>query len=343
MSVKQALACAVEGEEVEPRLLEAAFAQIMAGEARPSQISALLVALRMKGESVSEIVAAARALRAAAVSLPPALPQTVDTCGTGGSGRGSFSISTTAAFVVAGAGVPVAKHGNRAVTSQTGGSFDTFEALGVRIDLPVEECARVLADVGIAPFFARTAHPAFRHVGPVRAEIGIRTLLNCLGPLVNPLGVQHQIVGVYSAELVEPLAGALGALGARRALVVHGEDGLDELTTAGTSVMAVVEDGAVEMSVVDPEALGLRRASPDQLVGGSAEVNAGILRAVLGGETGAQRDIVCLNAAGALYAACAVNGLEEGLVLAEESLDSGAAARKLSELIERTQAAGLDP
>ena len=338
MSVKQAIACAVEGQDVEPQLLEAAFSQIMAGEATPAQIGALLVALRVKGESVSEIVAAARALRAAAISLPPALPQTVDTCGTGGSGRGSFSISTTAAFVVAGAGVPVAKHGNRAVTSHTGGSFDTFEALGVRIDLPVEECARILAEIGIAPFFARTAHPAFRHVGPVRTEIGIRTLLNCLGPLLNPLGVRHQIVGVYSADLVEPLAGALGALGARRAMVVHGDDGLDELTTTGTSLMAVVEDGAVETSVVDPEALGLRRVKPDQLAGGSAEVNAEILRRVLTGETGAQRDIVCLNAAGALYAACAVESLEQGLVRAEESLDSGAAARKLSELIDRTQA-----
>lgn len=338
MSVKQAIACAVQGQDVEPRLLEAAFSQIMAGEATPAQIGALLVALRMKGESVSEIVAAARALRAAAISLPPALPQTVDTCGTGGSGRGSFSISTTAAFVVAGAGVPVAKHGNRAVTSHTGGSFDTFEALGVRIDLPVEECARILAEIGIAPFFARTAHPAFRHVGPARTEIGIRTLLNCLGPLLNPLGVRHQIVGVYSADLVEPLAGALGALGARRAIVVHGDDGLDELTTTGTSLMAVVEDGAVETSVVDPEALGLRRVKPDQLAGGSPEVNAEILRRVLSGETGAQRDIVCLNAAGALYAACAVQSLEEGLVRAKESLDSGAAARKLSELIDRTQA-----
>ena len=339
MSVKQAIACAVEGEDVEPQLLEAAFSQIMAGEATPAQISALLVALRVKGESVSEIVAAARALRAAAISLPPALPQTVDTCGTGGSGRGSFSISTTAAFVVAGAGVPVAKHGNRAVTSHTGGSFDTFEALGVRIDLSVDECARILAEIGIAPFFARTAHPAFRHVGPVRTEIGIRTLLNCLGPLLNPLGVQHQIVGVYSADLVEPLAGALGDLGARRALVVHGDDGLDELTTTGSSLMAVVEDGVVKTSVVDPEALGLRRVTPDQLAGGSPEVNAEILRSVLSGEKGAQRDIVCLNAAGALYAACATESLEQGLVRAEESLDSGEAARKLSELIERTQAA----
>jgi anthranilate phosphoribosyltransferase len=202
----------------------------------------------------------------------------------------------------------------------------------------MEECARILAEIGIAPFFARTAHPAFRHVGPVRTEIGIRTLLNCLGPLLNPLGVRHQIVGVYSADLVEPLAGALGALGARRAMVVHGDDGLDELTTTGTSLMAVVEDGAVETSVVDPESLGLRRVSPDELAGGSPEVNAEILRRVLNGEKGAQRDIVCLNAAGALYAGCAVESLEEGLVRAEESLDSGAAAGKLSELIHRTQA-----
>ncbi|MEE3326936.1 MAG: anthranilate phosphoribosyltransferase [Myxococcota bacterium] len=340
MSVSEALVAAVAGRDVEADLLEGAFSEIMAGEATPAQIAALLVALRMKGESVSEIVAAARALRTAAVSLPPAPPQTVDTCGTGGSGRGSFSISTTAAFVVAGAGVPVAKHGNRAVTSRTGGSFDTFEALGVRIDLPIEAYVEILSEVGIAPFFARTAHPAFRHVGPVRAEMGIRTLLICLGPLVNPLGVKHQLVGVYSADLVEPLAGALGALGARRAMVVHGEDGLDELTTSGTSLAATVDEGVVESRVVDPEELGLRRAEPEALVGGSPDENAEILRRVLQGEKGAQRDIVCLNAAGALYAACAVDNLEQGLARAEESLDSGAAAEKLSRLIDRTRAGG---
>ncbi|MAI27426.1 MAG: anthranilate phosphoribosyltransferase [Spirochaeta sp.] len=338
MSVQEALASAVASQDVAPALLEAAFSEIMAGESTPALIAALLVALRMKGESVSEIVAAARALRGAAVSLPKAPSNTVDTCGTGGSGRGSFSISTTAAFVVAGAGVPVAKHGNRAVTSRTGGSFDTFEALGVRIDLPIEAYAEILAEIGIAPFFARTAHPAFRHVGPVRAELGVRTLLNCLGPLVNPLGVKHQLVGVYSAELVEPLAGALGALGARRAMVVHGSDGLDELTTAGTSVAAVVEDGVVQTQAVDPEELGLRRVAPDALAGGTPDENADILRRVLHGEKGAQRDIVCLNAAGALYAACAAEGLAEGLSQAEESLDSGAAAEKLSQLIEHTRA-----
>lgn len=338
MSVQEALASAVASQDVDPALLEAAFSEIMAGESTPALIAALLVALRMKGESVSEIVAAARALRGAAVSLPKAPSNTVDTCGTGGSGRGSFSISTTAAFVVAGAGVPVAKHGNRAVTSRTGGSFDTFEALGVRIDLPIEAYAEILAEIGIAPFFARTAHPAFRHVGPVRAELGVRTLLNCLGPLVNPLGVKHQLVGVYSAELVEPLAGALGALGARRAMVVHGSDGLDELTTAGTSVAAVVEDGVVQTQAVDPEELGLRRVAPDALAGGTPNENADILRRVLHGEKGAQRDIVCLNAAGALYAACAAEGLAEGLSQAEESLDSGAAAEKLSQLIEHTRA-----
>ena len=338
MSVQEALASAVASQDVDPALLEAAFSEIMAGESTPALIAALLVALRMKGESVSEIVAAARALRGAAVSLPKAPSNTVDTCGTGGSGRGSFSISTTAAFVVAGAGVPVAKHGNRAVTSRTGGSFDTFEALGVRIDLPIEAYAEILAEIGIAPFFARTAHPAFRHVGPVRAELGVRTLLNCLGPLVNPLGVKHQLVGVYSAELVEPLAGALGALGARRAMVAHGSDGLDELTTAGTSVAAVVEDGVVQTQAVDPEELGLRRVAPDALAGGTPNENADMLRRVLHGEKGAQRDIVCLNAAGALYAACAAEGLAEGLSQAEESLDSGAAAEKLSQLIEHTRA-----
>jgi len=259
VSLDEAIRVAVEGRPVPGPILEAAFGEIVAGAASPARIAALLVALRMKGETVAEIVAVARALRAVATTAVAADPRTVDTCGTGGTGRSTFSISTTAAFVVAGAGVPVAKHGNRAVSSATG-SFDTLEALGIRIDLPIETCAQLLAEVGIAPFFARTAHPAFRHVAPVRAELGVRTLLNCIGPLLNPAGARHQIVGVYAASLVGPLAAALGELGARRALVVHGSDGLDELTTTGPSEAALVEAGRTQRLTVDPQALGLPRA-----------------------------------------------------------------------------------
>lgn len=339
--VKQAIALAAEGREVPGPVLEAAFGEIMGGDATPAQIAALLVALRVKGETVDEIVATARALRAVATTAVAPDPRTVDTCGTGGTGRSTFSISTTAAFVVAGAGVPVAKHGNRAVSGRTG-SFDTFEALGVRIDLPVQACAGILAEVGIAPFFARIAHPAFRHVGPVRTEIGTRTLLNCIGPLLNPVGARHQIVGVYAKALVEPLAAALGRLGARRALVVHGYDGLDELTTTGPSHTALVDDGRVDVQVVDPTTLGLPLAQPDDLAGGDAEENARILRAILDGESGPRRDIVLLNASGALFAAGAVPGLAEGIEAAARSIDDGEAREKLAALIDASRKAAAD-
>jgi len=336
MSTRDAIALAVEGCEVPGALLEAAFGEIMRGDATPAQIAALLVALRMKGETVGEIVAAARALRAVADGAEASDPRTVDTCGTGGTGRSTFSISTTCAFVVAGAGVPVAKHGNRGVTSATG-SFDTFEALGVRIDLSARACAEILAEIGIAPFFARTVHPAFRHVGPVRAELGVRTLLNCLGPLLNPVGVRRQIVGVYDDGLVEPLAAALGELGAVRALVVHGSDGLDELTTTGPSRAAFLDAGAVSVREIEPEALGLPLAKAEDLAGGDAKTNAAVLRSVLAGERGRRRDIVLLNSAGALWAAGAVDALEDGIAMASESIESGAAAAKLEALIETSR------
>jgi anthranilate phosphoribosyltransferase len=337
MSTRDAIALAVEGCEVPGPLLEAAFGEIMRGDTTPAQIAALLVALRMKGETVGEIVATARALRAVADGAEASDLRTVDTCGTGGTGRSTFSISTTSAFVVAGAGVPVAKHGNRGVTSAAG-SFDTFEALGVRIDLPARACAEILAEVGIAPFFARTAHPAFRHVGPVRAELGVRTLLNCLGPLLNPVGVRRQIVGVYDAALVEPLAQALGELGAVRALVVHGSDGLDELTTTGPSRAAFLDtEDTVSVREVDPVALGLPLAKAEDLSGGDAKTNAALLRGVLAGERGARRDIVLLNSAGALWAAGEVDTLEKGLTLAAESIECGAATAKLEALIEATR------
>ncbi|MDG2334939.1 MAG: anthranilate phosphoribosyltransferase [Myxococcota bacterium] len=339
MSVREAIARVTEKKEVSEKVLEAAFAEIMAGEATPAQVAALLVGMRMKGETVTEIVAVAKALRAAATTATVPFSNVVDTCGTGGSGQSTFSISTTSAFVVAGAGVPVAKHGNRAASSQTG-SFDTLEALGVGIDLSIERCAAILEKVGIAPFFARTAHPAFRHVGPVRSEIGVRTLLNCLGPLLNPVGARNQIVGVFSRALVEPLAEALGILGADRALVVHGSDGLDEITTTGPTHAALAEAGGVEVVEIDPLEFGVPRATAEDLSGGDAAENAEILRAVLSGASGPRRDIVCLNAAGALWAARAATGIGQGLEMAAKSIDSGAAAGKLDALIDATR--GMD-
>ncbi|MBW2234093.1 MAG: anthranilate phosphoribosyltransferase [Deltaproteobacteria bacterium] len=339
MSLREALEFAVRGEEVAAELLEAAFGEIMDGKASEAAIAGLLIALRTKGETVGEIVATARALRARADTAPLARADAIDTCGTGGDGAGTFNVSTAAAFVVAGAGVPVAKHGNRAASSRSG-SADVLEALGVRVDLPIAEAARVLDDVGIAFFFARRAHPAMRFVAPVRQELGVRTLMNCLGPLLNPVGVRRQLVGVYERGLVERLAEALGALGSERALVVHGSDGLDELTTTGPSWAAHWRKGAVETLEIDPQALGIAVAAPEALRGGDAAQNAGILRRVLDGSEGPERDLVLLNAAAALWVADAAGDLKEGLVRARESVDSGAARERLAALVRASAEAG---
>ena len=329
--IRAAINDLVERRTLTSARLGAAMGEIMDGQATPATAAGLLIGLRMKGETVDEIVAVARALRARAASVTPKDPKTVDTCGTGGSGLDTFNISTTSAFVVAGAGISVAKHGNRAASSQSG-SFDVLEALGVRIDLPIEVYGQILEDIGIAPFFARTAHPAFRHVAPVRAELGVRTLLNCLGPLLSPVGARYQVVGVYSGELVEPLATALAELGAIRALVVHGDDGLDELTTTGPSEAALVTDGRVQSLRIDPESLGLPLTAAADLTGGDAARNAEITRQVLAGVKGAHRDIVLLNAAAALWVVEAAADLEEGLVQAAASIDQGAASAKLDAL-----------
>jgi anthranilate phosphoribosyltransferase len=337
MSLREAIACAVQGREVPAATLEAAFGEIVDGEASPVGIAALLVALRTKGETVGEIVAVARALRARATTAPCPDPRAVDTCGTGGDEAGTFNVSTTAAFVVAGAGVPVAKHGNRAASGQAGSS-DVLEALGVRVDLPVERAARILGEVGIAFFFAPRAHPAMRHVAPVRRELGIRTLMNCLGPLLNPVGVRFQLVGVYAPELVRPLAEALGALGAERALVVHGSDGLDELTTRGPSHAALLSEGRVGRLSVEPGLLKIPVPPEGALRGGDAAENAKITRSVLEGERGPRADIVALNAGAALWVAGAARDLAAGLVLARRSLESGAALERLEALMRATRA-----
>lgn len=331
-AVRAALEHAVRNEGVPVAVLDAAFGEIMDGKASAVATGALLVALRTKGETVAEIVAAARALRARAEQAPLVDPHAIDTCGTGGDGADTFNVSTAAAFVVAGAGVPVAKHGNRAASSRAG-SADVLEALGVRIDLPVARAAEILREVGIGFFFARRAHPAMRHLAPVRAELGIRTLMNCLGPLLNPCGVRRQLVGVYSAELVLPLAEALAELGAEAALVVHGSDGLDEITTTGSTTAARLSAGRVETLVIEPAALGIAPATASALRGGDAAENAAILREVLGGARGPRRDLVLVNAAAALWIAGVSPDLAAGLDAARASIDTGAARERLAALV----------
>lgn len=340
MSLRLAIAAAMEGSEVPGPILEAAFGEIMDGVASEAQMAGLLIALRCKGETVGEIVTAAKALRSRAVMAPSVDPKAIDTCGTGGDGAGTFNISTTAAFVVAGAGIPVAKHGNRAASSKSG-SADVLESLGVRVDLPVKESARILIETGIVTFFAPRAHPAMKAIAAVRRELGVRTLMNCLGPLLNPAGVKLQLVGVYAPELVEPLAEALGELDATRALVVHGSDGLDEITTCGPTDAALLADGAVTPMLIDPASFGIPPPLRGALRGGSATDNADILRSLLEGESGARRDIVLINAGAAIWVAGAAEDLEEGTELAQRSIDSGAARERLEMLIVASNA-GVD-
>lgn len=333
--MRAALAELCEGRDLSPQTLGAAFDEIMKGETGPASLGALLVGLRVKGETVAEIVAVVRVLRAHATTAQAKDRRTIDTCGTGGSGLDTFNISTTSAFVVAGGGVSVAKHGNRAASSRAG-SFDVLEALGVRIDLSIADCAQILDEIGIAVFFARTAHPAFKHLADVRADLGVRTLLNSLGPLLSPVAARYQVVGVYSKALVERLAGALLELGTERAWIVHGEDGMDELTTTAVNHVASLSEGRVESMTIDPSKLGLEKARPEDLAGGSAQENARITRAILSGAKGPKRDIVLLNAAAAFQVVEAVDSLEDGLVRAAKSIDEGAAEAKLEALCEAT-------
>jgi anthranilate phosphoribosyltransferase len=337
MSLRSAIELAVRGDEVPATLLEAAFGDIMDGKASDVAIGGLLIALRTKGETVGELVAVARALRSRAQQVRVADPRTVDTCGTGGDGANTFNISTTAAFVVAGAGVPVAKHGNRAASSRAG-SFDVLEALGVKIELPVETAARVLTRVGIAPFFARVAHPAMRHVASVRRDLGVRTLMNCMGPLLSPVGARRQLIGVYEPSLCALLGRVLFALGTDAALLVHGSDGLDEITITGPTHAVRVGGrfGEGQALEIDPVRLGLPLGRSEDLQGGDAAENAATLRAILAGEEGPRRDVVLLNAAAALWIAGAAETLEQGLEQGRESLDSGAARAKLDALVQAT-------
>ena len=320
------------GHDLDAPEAEEAMRTIMAGQATPAQIGAFLMGLRAKGETVEELVGCARAMRAFAVQVQSRHALLVDTCGTGGDGSGTFNISTAAAFVVAGAGQPVAKHGNRAASSRSG-SADVLEALGVRIDLAPEVVGRCRDEVGLAFLFAQRHHGAMRHVAGPRRELGFRTIFNLLGPLCNPAGAQAQVVGVPDPKLVEPVAEALRRLGTRRALVVHGSDGLDEFTLGGPSLVADTADGeAAGAREVRPESLGLEPADREALAGGSPQDNADIVLAILRGAGGPRRDVVCLNAAAALVAGGRARDLAEGLELARRSIDGGAALERLEAL-----------
>jgi len=339
MSIQDAIAKAMDGQDLTEIEAEGAMTQIMHGEATPAQIGAFLTALRMKGESVSEIAGCARAMRRSAVPVrPQRKDRLVDTCGTGGDGAGTFNISTTAAFVVAGAGQPVAKHGNRSISSRCG-SADVLEALGVNLDLTPDQVAASVDEVGLGFLFAPKLHPAMKHaIGP-RRELGVRTIFNVLGPLTNPASASAQVVGVYDPDLTETLARVLGTLGSEAAFVVHGSGGLDELTTTGPNRVSVLHDERVETRTFDPADLDFPRARPPDLRGGDARENAAITREILSGRlNGARRDVVVLNAAAALVAGGEARSLPEGIRLAKHSLDSGSAQRVLDHLVEFTQA-----
>lgn len=312
--------------------------QIMTGEATPLQVASFLTALRMKGETVEEITGAARVMREKAHRVNVGGKTVLDTCGTGGDQKGTFNISTTAAFVVAGAGVDVAKHGNRSVSSLSG-SADVLGALGVKVDAPKERVEQCIAKIGIGFLFAPLLHEAMKYaVGP-RRDIGIRTIFNILGPLTNPAMASYQLIGIYSGELVATIANVLKNLGSVRAMVVHGLEGLDEISLCGPTKVAELRDGQVKEYVLEPEQVGLKRCKLEDLHGGSAGQSALIVKAVLAGEKGPARDVVLLNSGAALYVSGKATSVQDGIALAAASIDSGKARQKLEQLVELTNAA----
>jgi anthranilate phosphoribosyltransferase len=335
--IREAIAKLVEQQELSRDEALAAMREIMSGEATPAQIAAYITALRLRGESPAVIAGSAAAMREKFTAIPAPGEIIVDTCGTGGDGAHTFNISTAAAFVAAGAGITVAKHGNRSVSSKCG-SADVLAELGVKIDCAPEVMAECLRRLGLAFLFAPVLHPAMKHaIGP-RREIGIRSIFNILGPLSNPAGARYGVLGVYHRDLVPVLAEAALALGAVRLFVVHGLDGLDELTTTAASRVAEVNHGEVRIFEVHPCDVGLAPAAVEDLKGGDAGANAAILRAVLAGEKGARRDIVLFNAAAAIVAGGRAADLRQGVTVAAQAVDSGAAAEKLEELVRATQA-----
>lgn len=331
--IREAIAKLMEGKNLSQLEAESVMQEIMDGVATPAQMSAFLVALRLKGETMEEIAGCARAMRGKAVRVSPQRTDLVDTAGTGGDKSGTFNISTTAAFVIAGAGLGVAKHGNRAISGQSG-SADVLEALGVNFDLTPEQSARCIDEVGIGFLFAPKLHPAMKNVAPVRKELGVRTVFNILGPLTNPAYAPAQIIGVFDGAYAGTMAQALKTLGSRAAFVFHSADGLDELTTTSENHVTFFTNGIVHTETLDARELGLERAAREELRGGNPQENANIARQILrGDERGAKRDVVMLNAAAALVAGGKANDLRQGLELANDALDSGRAFAAMENLV----------
>jgi anthranilate phosphoribosyltransferase len=334
--IKEALSKIVLRSDLTMAEAREVMSEIMRGEATQAQIGAFLTALRMKGETVDEIAGCAQAMRESAIPVKPKRNQLVDTCGTGGDGKGTFNISTTVAFVAAGAGLAVAKHGNRSVSSRCG-SADLLQAMGVNLELTPEQVAQCIDEVGIGFLFAPKLHPAMKHALAPRREIGLRTIFNILGPLSNPAQTKRQLLGVYHSDLTELMAEVLLALGAEHAFVVHGADALDELSVTGQNKISRLHNGHIETYYLDPQDLGLPRAKLSDLAGGSVEDNATITRALLAGGNGPKRDVILLNAAAVLIAGGKASSFSEGLKLAAEAIDNGSAQRKLHQLVELSQ------
>jgi anthranilate phosphoribosyltransferase len=335
--IQQALAQLLDGRDLSRDEARTVMGSIMSGEATPAQIAGFLIALRAKGETADEIAGCAEAMREHMLPVRPQRADLVDTAGTGGDGAKTINISTAAALVAAAAGAGVAKHGNRAVSSASG-SADVLEALGFELEIPPERVATSIDELGFGFLFAPTHHPAMRHAAPVRRELAARTVFNVLGPLTNPAGARAQVVGVYAPELVRTIAEVLAQLGASRAFVVHGAGGIDELSPAGPNFVCEVVGGSVRARNIDPTELGVARCDPSELRGGSPEENAAAIRAVFAGENGGRRSAILLNAAGAIAAGGHAEDLREGLELARQAVDSGAAAARLEELIAFTRA-----
>jgi anthranilate phosphoribosyltransferase len=312
--------------------------QIMTGEASPLQVASFLTALRMKGETIDEITGAARVMREKAHRVHVGSKTVLDTCGTGGDQKGTFNISTTSAFVVAGAGVAVAKHGNRSVSSQSG-SADVLAALGVKVDAPKERVEECIAQIGIGFLFAPLLHEAMKYAVQPRRDIGIRTVFNLLGPLTNPALAAHQLIGLYSGDLVGAIAHVLRNLGSVRAMVVHGMEGLDEISLCGPTKVAELRDGEIKEYTITPEEVGLKRCRLEELHGGNAEQSAAIVRRLLQGDKGPARDVVLFNSGAALYVSGSAASVKDGIVLAAASIDSGKARQKLERLVQLTNAA----
>jgi anthranilate phosphoribosyltransferase len=334
--IQEAISKIIDGKSLTMDEAARVMAEIMDGEVTPAQFGAFVTALRLKGETVEEIAGLVKTMRSKAVKVNLAEP-VIDVVGTGGDGKNTFNISTASAFVVAGAGLKVAKHGNRAASSRCGAA-DVLEALGVKFDLNAEQVQKCVEEVGIGFMFAPGFHPAMKYAAAPRKEIGIRTVFNIVGPLTNPAGARNYLLGVADASLVEKLAQVLNSLGCDCALVVHGEDGLDEITITGKSRVCEVKGGKIGSYEITPDTLGLSKSGLDDIRGGSAEENAEIMRGVFNGEKGPRRDVVLMNSAAAIVAGNKAESLEEGLKKAEESIDKGAALDKLKRLAEFSQA-----